>query len=1445
MAFFWSQSGVPSWSCLLANAQVALASPDLGCTTTCTSWSGDPCSGYSSCFNKNISCVNGVDQNGRSCQGCCFSCKVTCTNPDTPPTFTQTDLTCSQSGLGGWCIGTQTLNLTATENILISGDIGGTPFACNDQASPASCSVPLPEDSGAINYTAMSSIGLSSNGSTNWQRDATLPVINGQVDQTPNANNWFNTNITVTASASDAASGSGLLSFETSLDDVTWVAYSAAMPFGEGTRTLYLRATDNAGNVEKINIPLNVDMTDPVPSRVIGGLSGSNGWYSSSITVTASATDGGAGVDALATTLDGSTWATYSAPLTLTDGTYTLQVKATDLAGNQASTTSETLKVDATAPSTSVSLSGTQGSANWYTSAVSASVSSTDATSGIASTSYNLNGAGWAAYSIPLTLNDGVHTLQARATDYAGHQQLSTLETVYVDTTAPSLALFLDGGTSFLGWQAAAVEISATASDAGSGLSGFEISVNGGAWQTYSAPFTLSDGTHTVEARATDVAGNLVTVSETVNVDTTSPGISISLNGTAGNGDWFISAVEASATPSAPGSGIASFEYALAGGSWQAYTAPLNFDDGVHILYLRATNNAGKIREVTQVIKVDTVAPAIALPDAWQSDEYIYYETEDPTSGLDSLRLVVEDDAERWPKAVIKESLSGNNHDATFLWDGKWGDGNYATFGTYYLCVKVTDVAGNQGVQCGAVTVAAEEEQEDEAPVVIVPTEPPVVAEVVPVVEAPVPEPFDTEPKELETPFTFGSKPNTPATTAPVSENLALGATAAAALGALLATTTKRKKKPKAANKRTSFFGRAKRQSVPSSPASVPSTQPTSATVLWGEAASSVIGAFTAKIEERKRKIEEERKRREEEAARIAKQKAEAAEKRRNSLNIAPANTGGAPKLTKHQKFMIRMGWAKPKRLSYGEIAKAYQRSLNNFRATLKASGLSASEAAKQGREALRNGKIPSAAAVISNYRQEKRLEKKEKFLNPAPPPTEPSLAEVQKQIALEAQKDSELDSATQHYMAMGSAVANGEFSKEGYDKAREQAEENRQQDGKYQGDVLADYMESKNSADVHLSATVGGEGTRDEWTELEIKRAKEGIPWEIPEKEKSSLFERIRGWIQDRTITREQDPINRALEEELRRNQILAEQFEIENQYSNTHPASDLIRAGANEIENEKKIDTSYRGDVLADYHEGRDWSEAAFASGIPGSIGTQDEWTELETKRADEGVLWEMPEKEKLSFFERIRGEIQDDTITRRLGEFLSSKHDYIQNSLPTIGLTTYRKTFPIVWLPSALEIGGVFSEQSAASGNQHYRLNLGGESLSGKQGNISTFFSYDKKYNPTLGMRVAGSETLTLDDGSLVNFGKSAIVRVEWNQIWNASISVDVNTIDVSVQHSNQGTGNGRIGFYMEVTPVPAIGAVVLIAALLSTPFPDEVGMIEILRRAGQVLQGIPSE
>ncbi|WP_292889562.1 ExeM/NucH family extracellular endonuclease [Microbacterium sp.] len=84
--------------------------------------------------------------------------------------------------------------------------------------------------------------------------------------------------------------------------------------------------------------------------------------------------------------------------------------------------------------------------------------------------------------------------------------------TVAVDHDAPRVSLSVSGRT---------VTVSAT--DAGAGVASVEYRLDGGAWTAYSAALVLDDKAHTVEARATDKAGNVSTVASTslASVDTT------------------------------------------------------------------------------------------------------------------------------------------------------------------------------------------------------------------------------------------------------------------------------------------------------------------------------------------------------------------------------------------------------------------------------------------------------------------------------------------------------------------------------------------------------------------------------------------------------------------------------------------------------------------------------------------------------------------------------------------------------------------------------------------------------------------------------------------------------------------------------------------------------------------------------------------------------------
>jgi hypothetical protein len=101
-----------------------------------------------------------------------------------------------------------------------------------------------------------------------------------------------------------------------------------------------------------------------------------------------------------------------------------------------------------------------------------------------------------------------------------------------VDSRAPVLSGELSGTTGDNGWFVSEVTLTAGAADAapGSGLSVFELSLDGGGWSAYGGPLTLGEGEHTVDLRAQDVAGNVSTENQAVNVDTQPPDVDLSAN---------------------------------------------------------------------------------------------------------------------------------------------------------------------------------------------------------------------------------------------------------------------------------------------------------------------------------------------------------------------------------------------------------------------------------------------------------------------------------------------------------------------------------------------------------------------------------------------------------------------------------------------------------------------------------------------------------------------------------------------------------------------------------------------------------------------------------------------------------------------------------------------------------------------------------------------------
>ncbi|HEX9566331.1 MAG TPA: alkaline phosphatase family protein, partial [Thermoplasmata archaeon] len=109
------------------------------------------------------------------------------------------------------------------------------------------------------------------------------------------------------------------------------------------------------------------DITPPVTTYSASGSSGANSWYTSSVTVTLTATDDSSGIAAIHFRTDGGAWQSYASPFTVqSDGSHAIDYYSTDSSGNNEALRAVTVKVDSTAPSSSVALAGTQAADGSY-----------------------------------------------------------------------------------------------------------------------------------------------------------------------------------------------------------------------------------------------------------------------------------------------------------------------------------------------------------------------------------------------------------------------------------------------------------------------------------------------------------------------------------------------------------------------------------------------------------------------------------------------------------------------------------------------------------------------------------------------------------------------------------------------------------------------------------------------------------------------------------------------------------------------------------------------------------------------------------------------------------------------------------------------------------------------------------------------------------------------
>jgi hypothetical protein len=325
--------------------------------------------------------------------------------------------------------------------------------------------------------------------------------------------------------------------------DGLWTVALDTAGYANGTHTLTARATDSSGNrawasraVTFANSARTADLQPPTISidQPAGGST-----VQGTFTVAGSAADD-LQLATVEVRVDDGPYKVASGPSAWTlsidssaygEGTHILRARATDSSGNRAwASVAVTFQKasDTKAPTISI-VSPTSGTIGGVVAV--AGVAADDAA--VAKVEVKVDdgayqpASGTADWSLPLDTakyDDGSHTLTARAIDSSGNTaETSTTVTFYngSDTTPPTVAIVVPVSGAVVG---GVVSVSGVAGD-DSGVSLVEVSVDGGAYRAASGTTAWSvqidtrdyaDGSHTLTARATDIAGNQASSSVSV-----------------------------------------------------------------------------------------------------------------------------------------------------------------------------------------------------------------------------------------------------------------------------------------------------------------------------------------------------------------------------------------------------------------------------------------------------------------------------------------------------------------------------------------------------------------------------------------------------------------------------------------------------------------------------------------------------------------------------------------------------------------------------------------------------------------------------------------------------------------------------------------------------------------------------------------------------------------
>ncbi len=305
------------------------------------------------------------------------------------------------------------------------------------------------------------------------------------------------------------------------------------------------------------------------------------------------------------------------------------------------------LTPDYIAPTTTYSLSGTEGENNWYSSDVAIEFNAADVGYGVENTTYRVNEGSWTLYISPFTVGtEGTNTVEYYSVDRAYNNETTQTLDVKIDKTQPTGQITINDDDAYTGSED--VMLYAMADDGeGSGLYQMRFRNEGDSWDeswidftTEPTPWTMKagDGSKRVYAQLKDNAGNISPQTETYDeiiLDTEPPTTIVSdIVGTEGENGWYTGSVTVALISVDTSSGVDYTTYRINEDSWNNYTSPFTVGtEGTNTVEYYSVDRAYN-KETTQTldVKIDKTQPTGQITI---NDDDLYTSTSLVTLSLD------------------------------------------------------------------------------------------------------------------------------------------------------------------------------------------------------------------------------------------------------------------------------------------------------------------------------------------------------------------------------------------------------------------------------------------------------------------------------------------------------------------------------------------------------------------------------------------------------------------------------------------------------------------------------------------------------------------------------------------------------------------------------------------------------------------------------------------